>query len=579
MAGVRWAVAMCTVAAVAGPPSVERGVLRLPLVRTATRPPAHLVARHARRRRLDESSRAFGADMRGRRRALRASLEGDLRLGYFSTIVGLGTPAQHFELIVDTGSSITTVPCAGCTQCGRHRKFDARRSTTASACTGDSCAFSITYQEGSAYRGVYMNDWLSLGTAAACAAVPFTFGCSGVETGLFRSQQADGILGLAPGSAARRTVHDALVARSIVRNVFSLCIAPQAGRGFLEFGDRAPTRRALQPQPPSSRLVSSRLHLVSVRGVRLGEGLPSLGEPASALLDSGTTFVYVGARLFAPLFRAVSAVEIGACGLAAAPPPRRDEICVRPASERSAASMAERLDRCFAHLIFDLSRGELHARPSHYWFNEGAGGAREGVWCMGVFRNHNEQLVLGASVLQDHLVTIDRERMRVTFTPHRCTDDSGEGAADDARARAAAANKTRSAPAADGGGACAPSPADRRRLPPPESGDAHSGARAELSRPGGRCWAVYASVTALCACLLLCAACGALERERERKRPAGGGRCADARGAPCCDDDTSSSDSEADALTAARPAPRAGAGGIARVPLSSSRELQPLLGV
>ena len=49
-------------------------------------------------------------------------LHGNLHtLGYFSADVCLGTPSQKFDLIVDTGSALTALPCAGCSHCGTHR--------------------------------------------------------------------------------------------------------------------------------------------------------------------------------------------------------------------------------------------------------------------------------------------------------------------------------------------------------------------------------------------------------------------------------------------------------------------------
>lgn len=42
---------------------------------------------------------------------------------YFYATLNLGTPARKFEVIVDTGSTITYVPCADCskTNCGKHK--------------------------------------------------------------------------------------------------------------------------------------------------------------------------------------------------------------------------------------------------------------------------------------------------------------------------------------------------------------------------------------------------------------------------------------------------------------------------
>ena len=43
------------------------------------------------------------------------------RRRYFYATLQLGTPAKSFEVIVDTGSTITYVPCSQCgDQCGSH---------------------------------------------------------------------------------------------------------------------------------------------------------------------------------------------------------------------------------------------------------------------------------------------------------------------------------------------------------------------------------------------------------------------------------------------------------------------------
>jgi hypothetical protein len=41
-----------------------------------------------------------------------------VREGYFYATLPLGSPAKHFSLIVDTGSTITYVPCHDCEHCG-----------------------------------------------------------------------------------------------------------------------------------------------------------------------------------------------------------------------------------------------------------------------------------------------------------------------------------------------------------------------------------------------------------------------------------------------------------------------------
>jgi hypothetical protein len=40
---------------------------------------------------------------------------------YYTTRLYIGTPPQEFALIVDSGSTVTYVPCATCEQCGNHQ--------------------------------------------------------------------------------------------------------------------------------------------------------------------------------------------------------------------------------------------------------------------------------------------------------------------------------------------------------------------------------------------------------------------------------------------------------------------------
>ena len=77
----------------------------------------------------------------GRRRARRLAstadgwrLEGNLHtLGYFAAELCVGAREQEFELIVDTGSALTAMPCSSCAHCGFHKagaKFNPALSST-----------------------------------------------------------------------------------------------------------------------------------------------------------------------------------------------------------------------------------------------------------------------------------------------------------------------------------------------------------------------------------------------------------------------------------------------------------------
>jgi hypothetical protein len=227
-------------------------------------------------------------------------MQGDLiALGYFYAELKVGTPPQTFSLIVDTGSSVTAIPCTGCRDCGPHTnpRFNPESSLTfrqapcggslyCTSCVRGVCGYRVSYQEGSSYSGFLARDVIRLGVSGACVAVEsFPFGCSTAETGLFTSQQADGIMGL--GTSRRHadqsnpTVLEALVEQRLVEDVFSLCIG--ALRGTLTFG--MPQLGAADGTPASvpaslfwTGVVESTYYGVEVTAIMLGEQAP---RPAS----------------------------------------------------------------------------------------------------------------------------------------------------------------------------------------------------------------------------------------------------------------------------------------------------------
>jgi len=130
-------------------------------------------------------------------------------LGYYYTRVHVGTPGQIFTVIVDTGSSLLAIPCRGCSKCGKHMNppFEQSKSSTyregcseipkCQSCSGGQCSYKTHFVEGSSIGGYVVKDQVAV-LMAGSNTPQFTaegiFGCQMSETGLFKSQMADGIM-------------------------------------------------------------------------------------------------------------------------------------------------------------------------------------------------------------------------------------------------------------------------------------------------------------------------------------------------------------------------------------------------
>ena len=120
------------------------------------------------------------------------SIENFSNAQYYGSI-SLGTPAQKFKVVFDTGSSNLWVPSTRCKSiaCTLHAKYDAKKSSTYVA---NGTIFNITYGSGS-LTGVFSSETL---TFAGLTVLNQTFAESTNEPGLaFALGKFDGIFGLA----------------------------------------------------------------------------------------------------------------------------------------------------------------------------------------------------------------------------------------------------------------------------------------------------------------------------------------------------------------------------------------------
>ena len=90
----------------------------------------------------------------------------------------------------------------------------------------------------------------------------------------------------------------------------------------------------------------------------------------------------------------------------------KDEYCARidapphvAAGESAAAALFDVLDGCYDPLTVTLRTGALSIAPSRYFYESDQG---PGEFCLNVFDNYEDSLVLGAMNMIDHEVVFDR---------------------------------------------------------------------------------------------------------------------------------------------------------------------------
>ena len=339
-------------------------------------------------------------------------MQGNLHtLGYFSATVCMGTPPRSFDLIIDTGSALTAVPCDGCPHCGTHKhgsingaRFSEASSSTAAAvpcsqppsgmsscrqCDGGKCGYSVSYTEGSSIRGHLVRDdfWFGLESGGK-RAVRASFGCQTYESGLFYSQVADGISGFSQGQGYGPVLFDYLRIATNCPDVFSICLSEDTGA--LVLGGAVPTNLNAG-WIPFSGSTSYMVEMVDLKidGVSVGERELTY---RNTIIDSGTTFMYLPPNVYRKV---------------------RDQWrqhCPWGDCESRSVKGEYPDDYCYT-----MSEAELDSFvPSSLHFKNGVAvdfGPREyayqlrrGIWCLGVFDNSHNGVVIGAANMRNYEV-------------------------------------------------------------------------------------------------------------------------------------------------------------------------------
>ncbi|KAL3726125.1 hypothetical protein ACJRO7_031070 [Eucalyptus globulus] len=379
-----------------------------------------------------DASRALPSSRRHLQRSerpnARMSLHDDLLLnGYYTTRLWIGTPPQKFALIVDTGSTVTYVPCSTCDQCGRHQdpKFQPELSSTYQPvkcnidCTCDDnraqCTYERQYAEMSTSSGVLGNDILSFGNLSELAPQRAVFGCENVETGDLYSQHADGIMGLGRGDLS---IVDQLVEKGVISDSFSLCYGGmEIGGGAMVLGGIFPPPDMVYAYSDAGRSPYYNIDLkeIHVAGKQLALKPSIFDGKHGTVLDSGTTYAYLPEAAFLAFKEAIMK-EIRSLKQIHGPDPNYNDICFS-----GAGSDISQLTKTFPVVDMVFGNGQkLSLSPENYLFRHSK---VRGAYCLGIFQNGKDPTtLLGGIIVRNTLVMYDREHSKIGFWKTNCSE-------------------------------------------------------------------------------------------------------------------------------------------------------------
>ncbi|CAA0838864.1 Eukaryotic aspartyl protease family protein [Striga hermonthica] len=361
-------------------------------------------------------------------RSARMPLHDDLLLnGYYTTRLWIGSPPQRFALIVDTGSTVTYVPCSTCEQCGKHQdpRFKPDLSSTYQpvkcnidcACDNarEQCIYERQYAEMSSSSGVLGEDIVSFGNQSELEPQRAVFGCENMETGDLYSQHADGIMGLGRGDLS---IVDQLVEKGVISDSFSLCYGGMdVGGGAMVLGGiSSPADMVFaHSDPVRSPYYNIELREIHVAGKKLSLTPRIFNGKHGTVLDSGTTYAYFPEVAF-KAFKDAIFKEVHTLKRIQGPDPNYNDICFS-----GAGSDVAQLSNVFpsVEMVFDHGQ-KLLLSPENYLFRHSK---VHGAYCLGIFQNGKDPTtLLGGIVVRNTFVTYDREHEKIGFWKTNCSE-------------------------------------------------------------------------------------------------------------------------------------------------------------
>ena len=342
-------------------------------------------------------------------------------LYYYYANLYLGKKGIKQSYILDTGSSITTSPCELCKECGKHKnkyfkinneniiKCNSDKcNMVRNNCNNDLCTFQISYDEGSSLKGIYINELIRFGdNFNDTNYFFFPIGCTIKETHLFKTQLADGIMGLSNSNINFVSI---LKNNGIIKNnIFSLCLAQNGG--FFTI-DEIQYKYHLSNKINYVKISNSDFYNLEILNISISNEVIIINS--NAIIDSGTTYTYIPSFFGNKIVNKINEIcnnenNKNKCG-------KYEEInnfgsCY---SFNNKKDIIYALDNIFPNITFILNNNIKYIwRPYDYYFNY------SNKICLG-FTYMGNRFILGSTWMRGHDIIFNRDNFSIGFVEADC---------------------------------------------------------------------------------------------------------------------------------------------------------------
>ena len=386
-------------------------------------------------------------------------IEGGPRYMYYYTKFSVGSQNAPQSAIIDTGSDTLAFPCNNCrgSNCGFHQnpRFSSFHSKTFIKCPNSffhkynsSCKFEKSYAEGSGLNGFLASDFIRFKNGKRVSdgklehfnkflekdlKLKANFGCTTKETGLFKDQYADGILGLDDGSSFIKSLENKKITNKEKVFSFGLCFHKTGGIMSIDLRNKnyPDDKITMLKQKKNANNIlqipyTSRKNYYEIKINGFGiENYKTNIQSTTLMIDSGTTFSHFPQNIFSKIMKMLNMFcqkHPKNCGRVTGGTFNEDS-CLELHQPDLNYSSPEALLSSFPQikLFFKGTNKPYILNPKNYFYREYSPGEQNVIRLCMALKGHEEgRVILGAFSMIDYYFYFDRKDRRVKIFKEDC---------------------------------------------------------------------------------------------------------------------------------------------------------------